>query len=382
MYSVKNILVFKIRGKIMKKKILTLLMCCVVLFALTACGTKGSYTNGGVRGGAAVGDNTTGQTEDLPPETDKQTDATEPTEPETEYNGKYWKVKTSDWEGTVDWVKVREFEGKLYIEYDGKEVTVPWATQEIEPGCGGSFYVQDVTGDGYEDLIAAMSIREIHVFFVYDLKNGKDLSPYYCKNLDLYDGLYTYEEYASPINQALKPVLEPDSPLDVSSLSVVELSCHAIRGENDFFENGVLTFRYGNSGLSWHCTVEFDFTGGECKMKILEARTQYSRLKEIFDVHGEYIIDAEVALSGNKVVAANEDIEITVTSNYFVGDGDVIIKYKDWDSEKTVEDWDFDYDSDKVYFELYDYDNDGTDELLYHTVMDGEDKVQVYEFEQ
>lgn len=366
----------------MKKKILILLMCCIALAALTACGTKGSYTNGGVRGGAAVGDNTTGQTESLPPENDKQTGATEPTEPETEYNGKYWKIKNSDREGTVDWVKVREFKGKLYIEYDGKEVTVPWATQEIEPGGGGSFYVQDVTGDGYEDLIAAMSIREIHAFFVYDLKNGKDLSPYYCKNLDLYDGLYTYEEYASPINQALKPVLEPDRRIDVSYLNGAELSCHAIRGEDGFFENGVLTYKYGCTGVDWYCKVEFDFTGGECNMRILEAGTQYSRLKEIFDVNGEHIIEAEVDLSGSKVVAANEDIEITVTSCYISGNGGITIKYKDWDSEKTVEEWDFDYDSDKVYFEFYDYDNDGIDELLYHTVMDGEDKVQVYEFEQ
>lgn len=351
---------------------------CIAISALTACGTKGSYTRGGVQGGAALGGNTTEYTGSLPQGTDKQTDVTEP---ETEYDGKYWKVETSDREGTVDWVKVRAFGGELYIEYDGREVAVPWATQEIEPGGGGSFYVQDVTGDGYDDLIGAFGIREIRVMFVYDLKNGKDLSPYYCKHHNLHDGLYTYEEYASPINQALKPLFEENgrAPVDVSYQKALERTGYVEQGNNDFFENGVLKFRY--CGIGWQCKVEFDFTGGECSMKIIKAETQYSRLKEIFDVHGEHIIDAEV-ISDNEIIAANEVIEVCVTSSYNTGNGDITIKYKDWESERTIEDWSFNYQSDKVYFELYDFDNDGADELLYHAVIDGEDKVQVYELEQ
>lgn len=354
----------------------------------TACGTRGSYTGSGNRGAAADGD-LVESSEALPAETEKQNTEsakkhTEPTEPETKYNGNYWKVKTADWKDTVDWIVMHGLNGELYIEYDGKQAAVPWARHTLGAGEGGSFYVQDVTGDGYEDLIGAMYIREFSTFFVYDLKNEKDLSPYYCKNHDLYKGLYTKEEYASRINEELKPLFEENGtpPTDVSYLSVQSVpigSCHAERGENGFFENGVLTYVY--NGLGWHCTVEYDFTGGECNMRIVEAGTQYSRLKEIFDVHGEHILEAKV-LSDNKVVIANEDIEITVTSNYNTGNGSVILKHKDWESEYTPEDWYFNYTSDQVYFEFYDYDNDGKNELVYHTVIDGEDQVQIYTFEQ
>lgn len=362
-------------------------MCCIVIAALTACGTKGSYTNGGVQVGEVVGDNTAEPTESLPPETDKQTDATELTEPETEYNGKYWKIKTSDREGTVDWVKVREFKGKLYIEYDGKEVTVPWATQEIEPGGGGSFYVQDVTGDGYEDLIAAMSIRQIHAFFVYDLKNGKDLSPYYCKNLDLYDGLYTYEEYASQINAAVNPLLEE---IGMESVDMLNGECEHMygrRGENGFFENNRLLFTYNGNPTAneceWTCLVEYDFTGGDCKLKIVKAQTRYGRYKEMLNVEGENVFEPEVRVESGGFDYTLSFKRDGISIEFFIdGNGSFVNIPVEYNGEKYDTGWTFEYRADKIYFELYDYDNDGSDELLYHTVMDGEDKVQVYEFEQ
>lgn len=368
----------------MKKKILTLIIGCIAFAALTACGTKGSYTGGGVQGGAALGENTTEYTESLTQETDKQTDVTEP---ETEYNGKYWKVKTSDLEGTVDWVKVRGFEGELYIEYDGKEVTVPWATQEIEPGGGGSFYVQDVTGDGYEDLIGSFGIREIRVMFVYDLKNGKDLSPYYCKHHDLYEGLYTYEEYASQINAAVNPLLEKIGmgPFDMSNGECGNM--YVRRGENDFFENNKLLFSYIGimtaNECEWSCLVEYDFTGGECKMRIVKVQTRYERYKEMLDVAGEYVFESEVSVESggcNYTLSFKRD---GISIEFFIdGNGSFVDIPVEYNGKKYDTGWTFEYRADKVYFELYDCDNDGTDELLYHAVMDGEDEVLIYEFEQ
>ncbi|MCM1307646.1 MAG: hypothetical protein NC223_03520, partial [Butyrivibrio sp.] len=201
-------------------------------------------------------------------------------------------------------------------------------------------------------------------------------------NLD--DGLYTKEEYASRINEELNKLIdkENENPIDMSCMSCLEpIASHITAEETDdgFFKNGVLRITYG--GLIWHCTVEYDFTGGECSMRIAETETQYSRLKEIFDVHGENILEVK-ELTCNKVFITNGDIEITVTSTYFSGNGSVILKYKDWEKERDIEEWYFKYDSDKVWFELYDYDGDGADELLYHTVTDGEDEVLIYEFDE
>lgn len=349
----------------------------IILAALTGCGVKGSYTRS----------STVETMESTPYETERQTEkeAEKVTEPIAFENGRYYFVKDKDSEDTVSEVRVHGVNGELYIEYDGKQTAVPWARSESEIAADDSFYLQDVTGDGIKDLIGKAESASIKAVFVYDLKNEKDLSPYYCVRHNLDDGLYTKEEYSSRINEAFKALTDEsgETPIDVSCMGSFEpLVSHAYRDEEwekDFDENGVLKFTYG--GICWHCTVEYDFTGGECNMRIAEAETQYSRLKELFDVHGENILEARV-VAYNKVIASNEDIEITVTSGGFNGNGRVILKYKDWEAEREDEDWYFRYDSDKVYFEFYDYDGDGADELLYHTVLDGEDEVLVYEFEQ
>lgn len=347
----------------------------IIPVTFTGCGVKGSYTKS----------STVETAESLPPETERQTvNETEiVTKPIESENGRYYAVKNKDSEETVDDVRLHGVNGELYIEYDGKQAAVPWARTDSEIAIDHSFYLHDVTGDGSGDLIGLAENAGIRAVFVYDLKNEKDLSPYYCVRHNLEDGLYTKEEYASRINEELKKLTDEsgETPIDVSHKlcrEPIASYAHAKESENGFFENGVLKFTYG--GICWHCTVEYDFTGGECNMKILETETQYSRLKELFDVHGENILEAKV-LSDNRVVVSNENIEITVTSGGFTGNGRVILKYKDWEAEREIEDWYFRYDSDKVYFEYYDYDSDGADELLYHTVLDGEDEVLIYEFE-
>lgn len=320
-----------------KIKTVVIFFCSLIFVALTGCGVKDSYTKS----------STVETAESLLPETERQTvNETEiVTKPIESENGRYYAVKNKDSEETVDDVRLHGVNGELYIEYDGKQAAVPWARTDSDE---------------------------------------KDLSPYYCVRHNLDDCLYTKEEYASQINDEFKKLTDESgsTPIDVSCMDVFEPivshTYYADDWEKDFFENGVLKFTYG--GICWHCTVEYDFTGGECNIKILETETQYSRLKELFDVHGENILEAKV-LSDNKVVAGNEGIEITVTSGGFNGNGGVILKYKDWETEREIDDWYFRYDSDKVYFEFYDYDSDGADELLYHTVLDGEDEVLIYEFE-
>ena len=71
-------------------------------------------------------------------------------------------------------------ENKLTIEYDGRTDEVAWAIQHFGGGVGMSIGLVDMTWDGSEELILEAHDRELGLYFVYDLKNEKDLSPYYC----------------------------------------------------------------------------------------------------------------------------------------------------------------------------------------------------------
>lgn len=358
---------------------------------LTACGTKGSYTGNGRHGGGAADGNIAEPSEALSSETDKQTtekstEQTKETEPETEYNGRYYEVKNVHSEGTVDWVRLHGLNGELYIEYDGKQVAVPWATQGMGTGEGGSFYLQDVTGDGYEDLIGAIIIREQQPFFVYDLKNGKDLSPYYCKGHDLYKGLFTKEEYAVQIEAVINPLLEEIGMAPIDMLNKCCCDSRGLRGEDGFFENNKLLYYYDVSTANeaeWLCLVSFDFTGGECKMEIVKVQTRYTKYKGMLDVEGEYVLEPNVSVESGgynyTLSFKGNDISIIL---YIDANGSFVPVIAEYKGKEYDTDWNFDYRVDKLYFELYDYDSDGADELLYHKVTDGDDEVSVYEFEQ
>lgn len=71
-------------------------------------------------------------------------------------------------------------ENKLTIEHEGRTDEVAWAIQHFGGGVGMSIGLADMTGDGSEELILEAHDRELGLYFVYDLKNEKDLSPYYC----------------------------------------------------------------------------------------------------------------------------------------------------------------------------------------------------------
>lgn len=365
------------------KKIISALILSAIVMALAAgCGTKRGYTGDGSQESTENESINVGEaSESLTSESTAPT--AEITEPETEFKGKYWPVRSEDGEGTVDWVKVRSYNG-VHIEYDGKDVVVPWAIQASGTGEGSSFYVQDVTGDGYEDLIGAISIREHHPFFVYDLKNGKDLSPYYSSG-SLYNGLFTKEEYASEIEAAINPLLEEGgySPIDLANGDYLGYS-GADRGEEDFFENGVLTYSYyfyTYVEAEWICTVEYDFNGGDCKMRIVEANTRENKYKNMLDAEGEHVLAGRVEHKGfdYPVYFEGEDISIVADMRGGHSGADYTVEYK---GKSYDTGWGFDYMADKLYFELYDCDGDGKDELVYHVVKDGEDDRQVYDFEE
>lgn len=88
-------------------------------------------------------------------------------------------------------------ENKLTIEYGDKTDEVSWAIQHFGGGVGMSIGLVDMTRDGSEEFILEAHDRELGLYFVYDLKNEKDLSPYYCTDASNIFSAYLKEEYAA-----------------------------------------------------------------------------------------------------------------------------------------------------------------------------------------
>ncbi len=102
--------------------------------------------------------------------------------------------------------------GKMYIEYDDKHVEVPWITNL---NVYTHIVRRDFTGDGVDEFILIVNDdTDIHdIFFIYDIAEGKDLSPCYGEIIDtVFAGGFKgetmdfklYEEYAIPIVEKLK----------------------------------------------------------------------------------------------------------------------------------------------------------------------------------
>lgn len=171
--------------------------------------------------------------------------------------------------------------GKITLEYEGKSTEVPWAVMDVGTGQGMSYYLTDVTGDGFEELVFLPYIREHSPVFVFDLKNWRDLSPFYCLEGDLYKGLYTYPEFSGLIEGELNAVLEGDGygtvDLDEISKDLFLLNTRSEYGENGIFSEGAFLYKYYRPGVfenEWWCLVRYSFTGGECTAEIIDIGTK------------------------------------------------------------------------------------------------------------
>lgn len=171
--------------------------------------------------------------------------------------------------------------GRITLEYEGKSIEVPWAVMNVGAGQGMSYYKLDVTGDGYEDLVFLPYIREHFPVFVFDLKNWKDLSPFYCKDGDLYKGLYTYPKYSEMIKQELNEILERDGYeticLEEISGNLFLLNTRSVYGEDGLFKDGAFLYEYYRPGAfesEWWCCVSYSFAGGECTAGIVGIGTK------------------------------------------------------------------------------------------------------------
>lgn len=96
---------------------------------------------------------------------------------------------------------------KVTVEQGTNSIELPWTPQLSSVYFSFDLVFQDVTGDGNEELIMTTCGEEIHeLFFVFDLKRWKDISPIYTK--DESGVVYLKKEYTSLLLQAYQEECE------------------------------------------------------------------------------------------------------------------------------------------------------------------------------
>ena len=65
----------------------------------------------------------------------------------------------------------------------------------------------DLTMDRQDELVLEVYDRERSLYFVYDLGDGRDLSPYYCEDASDISSAYFYPEYAKELLEAVNESL-------------------------------------------------------------------------------------------------------------------------------------------------------------------------------
>lgn len=164
-------------------------------------------------------------------------------------------------------------ENKITIEYDGRTDEVAWAIQHFGGGVGMSIGLVDMTWDGSEEFILEAHDRELGLYFVYDLKNEKDLSPYYCTDASNIFSAYLKEEYAAQlkkeVNEGFTAIGKDDIFSDVNGdEDLVYFSLRSNADGVEMFENVVTEKRlcyhwYSPGAAETYWNVDFDFTFDE-----------------------------------------------------------------------------------------------------------------------
>lgn len=261
-------------------------------------------------------------------------------------------------------------ENKLTVEHGDKADAVSWAIQHFGGGVGMSIGLVDMTGDGSEELILEAHDRELGLYFVYDLKNEKDLSPYYCTDATNIFSAYLKEEYAAQlkkeVNEGFTAVGKDGIFSDVNGDE--DLVYFSLRSNSDgveMFDNVVTEKRlcyhwYSPGAAETYWNVDFDFTFDESECHIGNILTVN---REVINAVPEPV---KQALAGTK---------------------EVIYKGETLENVDALDDMQYEQIGRRIQvesFSVLDFDGDGLNEVaiiaelcyIFHT--DG-DKVYVYD---
>ena len=110
-------------------------------------------------------------------------------------------------------------DNEIYLEFGDSHEKVSWVIQRLGGGMGMSMGLLDMTEDGSDDLVVAVHDRELKLYFVYDLKNKKDLSPFYCTDASNIFSAYMYPQYAEEIVNAVNENFSETPDLEGKSVA-------------------------------------------------------------------------------------------------------------------------------------------------------------------
>lgn len=278
---------------------------------------------------------------------------------------------------------VWEISGReMFAEYEGERFQVPWVTNI----CRFTDTVShDLNQDGVDELILLVDQYDEcgAVPFVFDVANGRDLSPVYGifdEDGDIYSGnrIFLYEEYALPIAAAMNQAferggysrrfeLEEDGSLELTGF----VQCKLFDTDGNYGNRIYFSYlpMYGYPAV-WSCTAEFVYDESGCRVENIQARTWVDSFWEKIDVVTENSLKAGLEYNDDEGVYyftfTGENIIVSYSVTVGQQSGDITVEYcgeeypVEWTTAGSM--------AKKEYFELMDADGDGSPELVWHEI--------------
>lgn len=278
-------------------------------------------------------------------------------------------------------------DNKVYLEFVDSREEVLWAVQRFGGGMGMSMGLLDMTEDGSDDLVVEVHDRELTLYFVYDLKNKKDLSPFYCTDASNIFSAYMYPQYAEELVDAVNENFSETPELEGKSVAAeddgsLKADCMYLRNDADGVEmyqnvidDKVLCYHWYEpiaQGTMWNCDFDFSFEGGEGRISGIETANGYQKYAELIDVSDNNAIEGHIEYSEGHfyMVFDGENINIKVLALGKYSTFEVYYHGIKLDTDELTIDME---NAEKLYFEVADEDGDGTDDsLVINKKMGGE----------
>lgn len=267
-------------------------------------------------------------------------------------------------------------DNKLAIEYMDSVREVPWAIQHSESGAGMRIGLVDLTMDKYDELVLEVYDRERSLYFVYDLRDGRDLSPYYCEDAADISSAYFYPEYAEELLEAvnesfadvgMEGIYADDEGFKVDYLCPQRDSFGQI--SKSIVKNKMLSLQVYNPityGTYWSCDFDMRFDGNGCHIWNVEAENGFLKYSKKIRKPDENSLTGKVEYENGHfcLVYTGEDVEVKIL---IVGKNSPMEVYLD--GKKVERDEFLNVDAyEQLSFSAEDEDGDGvTDKLVWTT---------------
>ena len=265
---------------------------------------------------------------------------------------------------------------KLAIEYMDSVYEVPWAIQHKESGAGMCIGLVDLTMDRRDELVLEVYDRERSLYFVYDLRDGRDLSPYYCEDASDISSAYFYPEYAGELLEAVN-----ESFADVGMEGICAdgegFKVDYIRLQRDslgqvsknIVKNKMLSLQVYSPityGTYWSCGFDVRFDGNGCHIWNVEAENGFLKYSKKIQNPDDNSLTGTVEYENGHfcLVYTGEDVKVKIL---IVGKNSPMEVYLD--GKKVERDEFLNVDAyELLSFNAEDEDGDGvTDKLVWTT---------------